>query len=324
MAEFDIISRYFSLPGQPASVVLDKGDDCALIKVAQDSKELIAITTDTLNSGTHFLPDIDPHALAYRALATNLSDLAAMGAKPEWFNLAVSLPKELANNEAWLAGFSQGLRDLSNESGIYLIGGDTTSGPLSITITAMGKVTEQRAMLRSQAKENDLICVTGTVGDAAGALKILLKQIKLADAAAEQALLKRFHYPQARYHFAQGLAKYSSCAIDISDGLLADLKHILAASRYGAQINIEKLPLSPWLTESFSQKKAVELALGGGDDYELCFTIAESAWDKVQELAEQCQVPVTAIGRITSEKALKLMHQGAPYETQSYGYQHFI
>lgn len=312
------------MPGQPTSVVLDKGDDCALLKPHSHSNELIAVTTDTLNCGTHFLADIDPHALAYRALATNLSDLAAMGAQPSWFNLAISLPQALSDNPQWLAGFSQGLKQLSEQSGIYLVGGDTTSGPLSVTITAMGRVSEQNAMRRSQAQVGDLVCVTGTLGDAAGALQILLQQAQVNNQEDKKVLLDRFYYPSARYAFAQQLAQHCRCAIDISDGLLADLKHILTASKCGASIEVSQLPLSNALTQSFSNASAIDFALSGGDDYELCFTLPASSWNTIKTLAQQANVAVTCIGQICQARSLTLTQNGQSYKAKNYGYQHFI
>ncbi|MER2492066.1 thiamine-phosphate kinase [Catenovulum sediminis] len=324
MAEFDIISRFFTFGEKPDSVVLDKGDDCALVR-SGNATELLAITTDTLVCGTHFLQDIPPHALAYRCLATNLSDLAAMGAMPRWFSLALSLPKEIAQNQDWLAEFSQGLQVLSAEHNIYLIGGDTTSGPLSVTISAVGQVAENRCLLRKNAKVGDLICVSGTLGDAAGALKIMLDQSTPCDIETRDALFSRFNYPSARVQVGLALLAFSSCAIDISDGLLADLTHILKASNCCATIDIDKLPLSPALVRQFGQQAAQRMSLSGGDDYELCFTIKPSDIDKLRATAEKLDIPLHVIGQIVEGEGegLKVVQQGQIIEISDMGYQHF-
>lgn len=325
MAEFDLINRYFKLGQTPQSVKLDKGDDCALVTPNFElNNSSLAITTDTLNSGTHFLPDIHPHALAYRCLATNLSDLAAMGATPKWFSLALSLPKELSNNQNWLSQFSKGLFELANQHHIHLIGGDTTSGPLSITINAIGEVDHQKAHKRSGAKAQDKIFVSGTLGDAAGALEFLLDKTQPNNSHIHQALMARFNYPSARVVLGQQLLGLASSAIDISDGLLADLQHILQASDVGACIDIEKLPCSDTLISQFSTTKARQLAASGGDDYELCFTVPADKVEAINQLSQQLDLPLTCIGEIRSDKSLLLNQHNQAIQFSQTGYQHFV
>ncbi|MCU4676170.1 thiamine-phosphate kinase [Catenovulum sp. 2E275] len=325
MAEFDLINRYFNLGHTPECVKLDKGDDCALVVPNFTLKNSsLAITTDTLVSGTHFLPDILPHALAYRALATNLSDLAAMGANPKWFSLALCLPKEISQNENWMAEFSRGLFELANQHQFHLIGGDTTSGPLSITINAIGEVDHQTALKRSGAKPGDKICVSGTLGDAAGALALLLATAQPKTPAIEQALLSRFNYPTARVELGQALSGLANSAIDISDGLLADLTHILKASNCGAQIELEKLPCSAPLIEQFGVEQARTLAATGGDDYELCFTLEQTKLDLLQQHAQSLNLAVTCIGEITATPELTVTLNQQPIQFSQTGYQHFV
>lgn len=325
MAEFDLINRYFKVGQTPQSVKLDKGDDCALvIPNFELTNASLAITTDTLNSGTHFLPDIHPHALAYRCLATNLSDLAAMGAKPKWFSLALSLPKALSDNQTWLAQFSEGLFELANQHHIHLIGGDTTSGPLSITINAMGEVDHQKAHKRSGAKAQDKIFVSGTLGDAAGALEFLLKKTQPKNKNIQETLLARFNYPSARVELGTRLLGLASSAIDISDGLLADLQHILQASDVGARIDIAKLPCSDSLLAQYSTAQAQQLAATGGDDYELCFTVPADKVNELNQLSQQLDLPLTCIGEIRSDKSFVVNHNNKPTQISQTGYQHFV
>lgn len=324
MAEFDLINRYFQVGQTPQSVKLDKGDDCALVVPnLQLNNTSLAITTDTLVCGTHFLPDIQAHALAFRALATNLSDLASMGAQPKWFSLALCLPKEISQNESWLSEFSRGLFELAHQHEFHLIGGDTTSGPLSITINAIGEVDHQKALKRCGAKAGDKIYVSGTLGDAAGALEFLLNNAEPKSERIKQDLMRRFDYPTARVELGLGLVGLANSAIDISDGLLADLSHILKASNVGASIELSQLPCSAALIKQFSEKQARKFAATGGDDYELCFTVPDEKVTAINHLSKLLNIPLTCIGEILSETGLKVREHNQVVQYSQTGYQHF-
>ena len=328
MAEFELIAQHFSFGHKPNTVVLDKGDDCALIKPNPSSSNLLAITTDSLVAGTHFLADISPKALASRALNTNLSDLAAMGATPKWYSLALTLPKDIANNQAWLSEFSQQLAALSEEYGCYLIGGDTTSGPLAVTISIIGEVEHSQAMLRENAQVGDLVCVTGSLGDAAGGLQFVLDtDLTAVKPVYKQHLLARFNHPTPRVEFGLAAKQYVRCAIDISDGLVADLSHIVKASQVSAEIELSQLPVSDALVGQFGQTQACQYAATGGDDYELCFTVNPQHLMDINKIAEKTGIAVTVVGRITesdlnNHKVITLLN-GQVQQLTQLGYQHF-
>lgn len=313
MTEFEIIRQFFAdrLPKRP-DVIYGIGDDAALTRIP--AHHLLVTTTDTMVAGVHFPLATTPFDIAYKALAVNLSDLAAMGATPAWFTLALTLPE---SDPKWLKAFSEGLFTLAQLHNIQLIGGDLTRGPLTITIQAFGLIPEGEALLRSQAKPGDLIYVTGTLGDAGLALKNLPNR-------PDDYLLSRLNRPEPRIAAGEALRKIAHAAIDISDGLAADLGHILEQSQVGAIINIEQLPLSAVLTEKLTSQEAIQLALTAGDDYELCFTIpAEHKAELTKKIATfNCQV--TCIGNITSGKELILQYNdGRKYHDQTSGYQHF-
>ena len=239
--EFSLIARYFDrVRSSRLDVELGIGDDCALLNIPE--KQTLAISTDTLVAGNHFLPDIDPADLAYKALAVNLSDLAAMGADPAWLTLALTLPDV---DEAWLESFSDSLFDLLNYYDMQLIGGDTTRGPLSMTLGIHGFVPMGRALTRSGAKPGDWIYVTGTPGDSAAGLAILQNRLQVADAKDADYLIKRHLRPSPRILQGQALRDLANSAIDLSDGLISDLGHIVKASDCGARIDLALLPFSP-------------------------------------------------------------------------------
>src|SRR5471032_109463 len=269
--EFDLIARYFNrYRTARRDVQLGIGDDCALLTVAE--KQLLAVSTDTLVEGIHFLKTIDSADLGYKALAVKLSDLAAMGADPAWVSLALTLPEV---NTDWLEAFSDSLFEQLNYYGMQLIGGDTTRGPLSMTLTIQGLIPIDRALTRGGASVGDWIFVTGSLGDSAAGLAILLEQLDVKDAAHRETLLKRHLRPTARILQGQALRGFASSAIDISDGLISDLKHVLNASGCGARLDLDALPLSPALLDSVEREQALKWALTGGEDYELCFTVPE-------------------------------------------------
>ncbi|MDM7859779.1 thiamine-phosphate kinase [Alteromonas sp. ASW11-36] len=294
MKEFDLIDRFFKHGGhQRKDVLVGIGDDAALTKVA--SNQCLATTTDTLVSGVHFLPDTPPRAVAYKAVAANLSDLAAMGAEPAWISLSLSLPD---TDESWLAEFTKGLYDLSQYFSVQLIGGDTVAGPLALTITAQGFVPEQSALTRSGAKPGDWIYVTGTVGDAGAGLDILKGDLAAAGESADY-LIKRHQFPSPRVVAGTMLRRAASACIDISDGLLADLHHILEASECGAMLHVDRLPISEALTELVEEQQCFQYGLTAGDDYELLFTIGEEYKSQVETAFSSFNIRATCIGQVT-------------------------
>lgn len=316
MTEFGLIKKFFAEVGAVRSdVELSIGDDCALIR--PPAEQLLAITTDTLVAGVHFLPDVSAFDLGYKSVAVNLSDLAAMGAEPAWITLALTL----ANiNEAWLAEFSRGMATLLKPYNLQLIGGDTTQGPLTITIQAHGFVPSSSVLKRANAQPGDKIYVTGTLGDAGAGLRIIKQMLKLPEAIMEPLLL-RLHRPTPRVKEGIALRQVASSAIDISDGLIADLTHILTSSRVGAHLDVETLPISPTLNQAVDRATALQLALTAGDDYELCFTVPPSHETKLSRLPVEC----TCIGYIEREPGLRLYsNSGKSYPLPGkLGYQHF-
>ena len=314
--EFDVISRFFTGlgPRQPGTR-LAGGDDCALLQLPADHQ--LCVTTDTLVAGVHFFTDTAPEDIAWKSLAVNLSDLAAMGAKPAWIQLALTLPEI---DEQWLTRFSQEFARKLRLHDCQLTGGDITRGPLSVTITAMGQVREGRALTRSGAQVGDLVVVTGTLGEAAAGLKYANARTRTND---RMNLVKRLLRPEPRVAFAERIVGLATSAVDISDGLLADLGHILAASKVGAELDIEQLPLSPSLIICEGTDEARTLALSGGDDYELCFTLPPRYREEVESLARKLEVPVTCIGFIQEEQKLVCRLYRNLYVPQAFGYQHF-
>ncbi len=318
--EFELIARYFNrVTSSRRDVIKGIGDDCALLNVPD--KQTLAISTDTLVEGIHFLRDIHPSDLGYKALAVNLSDLAAMGADPAWLTLALTLP---AVNEEWLKAFSDSLFQLLDYYDMQLIGGDTTRGPLSMTLGIHGLVPEGRALKRTGAKPGDWIYVTGTLGDSAAGLALLQHHFRIDDPAIHEVLIKRHLRPVPRILQGQALRDLASSAIDISDGLISDLRHLLQASRVGARVNTEALPLSPALLEGFGRPQAVRWALSGGEDYELCFTVPEVNRGALAVALDHLGVGYHCIGQIAPEgEGLKVLENGKPATVDLKGYDHF-
>lgn len=319
MSEFDIITSYFATQiTHRTDVIVGIGDDAALVKPPQGHE--LAITTDTLVSGVHFPEATLPYDIGYKSLAVNLSDLAAMGATPAWVTMALTLPEE---NAAWIQAFCEGFFTLANRHRVQLIGGDLTRGPLSITIQAIGFTPPQQALLRSQAQAGDLIYVTGTLGDAGLALRFIQKKIELKSAYQTE-ILARLNRPEPRLATGEALRSLASSAIDISDGVAADLNHILAASRVGARINVEHLPLSEALTHNLTPAEAIALALTAGDDYELCFTVPVQKRSELEQRLSSIPCRTTCIGEITQSSGLALHYNdGSSYHGTLFGYQHF-
>ncbi|OOF69373.1 thiamine-phosphate kinase [Rodentibacter caecimuris] len=329
--EFDVIRRYFTPFGRitRSDVIVSIGDDCAVTQHLQN--QYVATTTDTMVENTHFLPSISASDLAYKAIATNLSDLAAMGANPAWFSLALTLPKI---DQRWLSEFSNSLFSVLDQYNVELIGGDTTKGSLYVvTITAQGIICGQ-ALCRHSANVGDSIYVSGTLGDSAGGLRLLLQNTpeieKNVVNLTKEYLIQRHLRPTPRISLGKALAKnhLASAAIDISDGLVADLGHILQRSQCRAVINLDKLPLSQQLVDTFGQGQAECLALSGGEDYELCFTVSEQNQMKLEDTLESLGVPYCRIGQILApdpkESNLIFQRHGQPVELgEIKGFDHF-
>lgn len=318
--EFSLIARYFDrVRSSRLDVETGIGDDCALLNIPE--KQTLAISTDTLVAGNHFLPDIDPADLAYKALAVNLSDLAAMGADPAWLTLALTLPEV---NEAWLAAFSDSLFEQLNYYGMQLIGGDTTRGPLSMTLGIHGYVPAGRALKRSGAKPGDWIYVTGTPGDSAAGLAILQNRLQVAEAKDAEYLLMRHLRPTPRILIGQALRDLASAAIDLSDGLISDLGHIVTASGCGARVDVDALPYSGALSRHVAPDQALRWALSGGEDYELCFTVPEINRGALDVAIGQLGVPFTCIGQMSADvEGMNFMRDGEPVTFDWKGYDHF-
>ncbi|MDD2914713.1 MAG: thiamine-phosphate kinase [Gallionella sp.] len=348
MSEFDLIRRYFTraTPG----ALLGVGDDAALLQPSAGN--VLAVSSDMLVSGTHFLPDADPFMLGHKTLAVNLSDMAAMGAAPRWATLAIALPlvqgKETSHerphpnpppkgegtneslrepmftvDETWLAQFSAGFFALAQQHGVELVGGDTTRGPLNLCVTIFGEVPAQQALRRSSAQAGDEIWVSGCLGDAALALAHLQGRIALSDAELA-ACASALHQPQPRVALGLALRGIASSAIDVSDGLLADLGHILDASQVGAQLDFSALPLSPSLRGYASQPLARQCLLSGGDDYELCFTAPAAQHEKLRDIAARLNLPLSCIGIVVAGRGC-IVHDasGNPINVEACGYDHF-
>jgi thiamine-monophosphate kinase len=315
-SEFTLIERYFARP--TSSAVLGVGDDAALLAITPGME--LAVSTDMLVAGTHFLPDTDPRKLGWKTLAVNLSDLAAMGALPRWATLSIALP---AADEAWLAAFADGLFKCADEFGVELVGGDTTRGPLSMSISILGEASPGQALRRDQARIGDNIWVSGTLGGAALGLAALQHRVQLNEVDAMHCR-RTLETPQPRVALGLALNGIAHAAIDISDGLLADLGHILERSGLGAEIHFESLPAHPALSPLLDQAWARHCLLAGGDDYELCFTASPSRDEEIVAIGQKLHLPLQRIGSITSHAGLRLLDSsGHSISTQQTGYDHF-
>ena len=315
MQEFDLIRRFFTRP--TPGTILGVGDDAALLQV-NEGMELV-VSSDMLVSGTHFFPDADPFFLGHKTLAVNLSDMAAMGAQPRWATLALSLPEV---NETWLEKFSAGFFSLAQQYGVELVGGDTTRGPLNLCVTIIGQAPQGTALRRSNAQVGDDIWVSGTLGSAALALAHLQGKVRLS---AEDAAMcaVALHQPAARVSLGIALRGVAHSAIDISDGLLADLGHILKCSGVGAEIQFAALPVSaalPGIPEALMR----HCVLSGGDDYELCFTAVPAQRPLVENISRHLNLPLTHIGIIVAGSGCSVRNaQGAAIPIEESGYDHF-
>jgi len=292
-------------------VKLGIGDDAAVLEVPA-GQHLVA-ATDTLNAGTHFPDDTSPHDIAYKCLAVNLSDLAAMGASPRWALLSLSLP---GADPDWVQSFIEGFQSLAQDHDVALVGGDTTSGPLSVSLTALGLIKPGAQLMRSGAKPGDLLVVSGTIGGAARVLDLLQAGRSVID----RQLLDR---PQPRVKLGQALIGYANACIDISDGLLADLGHVLKASGCGARINLEKLPHAGIL-EGLEDGLRWNYQLSGGDDYELLFTLPSHHKEMISTWSRELDIRLSIIGEIEEDEGIRCIGQdGAAYNPQYAGFEHF-
>ncbi|WP_421867247.1 thiamine-phosphate kinase [Motiliproteus sp.] len=315
VAEFDLIKRFFaSLPQHGRGVGLGIGDDCALLEVP-DGQQL-AVSIDTLVEGTHFLPGIPAEQLAYRALGACVSDLAAMGAEPAWLTLALTLPE---SDPDWLEGFSRGLGEGMARYGLSLVGGDTTRGHRALSLQVHGWVPKGKALTRRGAQPGDSIWVSGTLGDAMAGLDQLQTQ-----ADQDPYLLGRFYRPSARIELGLALREIASAALDISDGLLADLSHLLQHQDLGAELQLAQIPLSDALLDRYPEQQALNWALGGGEDFELCFCVPANRRQQWLEKLPGLSVSCREIGAICRKPGLiGVDRQGNRRPMAASGYQHF-
>ena len=287
MAEFDLVERIRQRAGERDDVVLGIGDDAALLRVPPG--RLLVVATDTLNANVHFPGGTAPADIGWKALAVNLSDLAAMGATPAWCTLSLSMPEADAG---WVDGFLDGYLEIAAQHQVVLVGGDTTQGPLSVCVTVHGLVEEGAALRREGARVGDDVWVSGTLGDAAGALAM--------GNDAPAALRTRLDRPEPRLALGQAFAGIATAAIDVSDGLLADLGHVCKASGVGAQVELDMLPTSDVLRDAFDARARRVLQAAGGDDYEVCFTAAPDKRTAIMAASRKLNVPVTRVGRIVA------------------------
>ncbi len=320
-SEFDIIRQYFTLPvigSVRTDVELGIGDDAAILSVPEGHH--LVQSVDTLILGVHFPAETSAEDIAYKALAVNLSDMAAMGAEPAWFALAITLPDD---NEKWLKAFSKSLSMLAKQYNVQLIGGDTTNGPLSISITINGFVQKNKALRRNSAQATDKIYVSGTIGDAALALAAWQEQCLLRDESVPY-LQQRLNRPQARVELGLVLREYASSCIDISDGLIADLGHIIDSSDVGARITFDDIPLSNEFKLNLTDEALIiPLVLAGGDDYELCFTIPVAKQIAFEKIIKENNILVSCIGEIESQQGIRCIKADKEIELHESGYQHF-
>ncbi|WP_283149924.1 thiamine-phosphate kinase [Silvimonas soli] len=321
MNEFDLISRYFHKASQPAVADLGIGDDAALLTPREGFQQ--AISVDMLVSGRHFFADVDPARLGYKSLAVNLSDMAAMGATPRWFTLALALPQA---DPHWLDAFSRGMFELAQEHGVELVGGDTTRGPLTISIQIAGELEQGTALTRCAALAGDDVWVSGALGAAAAAVAVRVQGLALP-AAALQACQDRLEMPMPRVELGRALRGIAGACLDISDGLAGDLKHICERSGLSADLVASQVPVHPALAQLDAETR-LHLALTGGDDYELCFCAPVTQRAALAALAAELALPLTRVGSMLAARSGALVRvlndQGQEMALDSGGFDHFI
>ena len=315
-SEFDLIRRHFTRPARHAD--LSVGDDAALLRIAPDMQ--LVVTTDTLAAGTHFFYDVLPHDLGWKTLAVNLSDLAAMGATPRWATLALTLP---AIDESWVAAFAKGFFDCAGRYGVELVGGDTTRGPLSMTVTLFGEVPEGQAITRAGGLPGDDLWISGCPGLAALGLMSLQNRIRLTD---DSRALAALHRPIPRVEAGEALRGIANAMLDVSDGLAGDIAHLCECSKLGARLDLEALPLAPLIAAGVDKPLARQVLLAGGDDYELLFSALPEARDILDVLGRKFNLSFTRIGQLTEEAGAILLVEGpetSPRPLDVRGYDHF-
>ena len=318
MKEFELIKRFFTEQViKRKDVVLGIGDDCAIVSPSE--RQNIAITTDTLVAGVHFPHETSAQAIGHKAIAVNLSDLAAMGAEPAWISLAITMPEV---DLKWVEGFCRGAFELCEYYNVQLIGGDTTQGPLAITVTAQGLIPMNKHLTRSGAKAGDWVYVTGEIGDAALALKDVFNEINLATEYRES-VRRRLDYPTPRVLAGQALREYASAAIDLSDGIISDLGHICRASQVGANIVLDDLPISNALRDTVSLEEAFEMALVGGDDYELLFTVSEDNKVGMETALANSGNTITCIGQLNRSEKITTTLNSKAIAINAKSFEHF-
>jgi thiamine-monophosphate kinase len=315
LGEFQIIRRYFERPVDDSCVLLGIGDDGAIVRPTQP----LALVTDTLVEGVHFPLNTSAEIVGYRTLAVNLSDLAAMGARPRWCTLALTLPD---SDERWLEQFSTGFFQLAERHGVSLVGGDLTRGTLSTTLNLLGEVESDGFLTRSGGHAGDEIYVTGSLGDAAAGLA-LINEGAAGEGAAHRELAERFNRPSPRVAAGQAITHLANAAIDVSDGLLADLGHLCLASGCGAVIDVEQLPLSAEMLALFPPQTAQAYALGGGDDYELCFTAPAAKAAAIESALQAADTTVHRIGELTDASGVVCRRRGVAFTPAYAGHTHF-
>ncbi|QIQ41461.1 MAG: thiamine-phosphate kinase [Buchnera aphidicola (Aphis urticata)] len=318
--EFEIISNFFNKYQKKAKhLIKGIGDDSALIKIPKNN--ILAISTDTLVEGTHFFQNIDPKNLAYKTIAVNLSDLAAMGALPKWVTLSITMP---TINVKWLKCFSNNFFKILNQYKITLIGGDTNCGPLSITLSVYGLIQGKKQLLRQNAKAGDLIYITGSLGESAAGFFLLQRKKYLINIKIRHYLIQKHLHPIPRISEGIIIKNFANSAIDISDGLVSDLGHILEKSKCGADIDLNKLPISNHLINNFKKNNCFDWALHFGEDYELCFTVSKENINKLNLAIKKRLIQCTHIGYITSkEKGFNLIKNNKKINFKKTGFNHF-
>lgn len=320
LGEFELIRRFFLAPSaarRNSGVILGIGDDAALLDLPKGTD--LVVSVDTIVSGRHFLAGADPRAIGHRALAVNLSDMAAMGATPAWATLALTIPDA---DSSWLEKFAAGFLALADAHAVALIGGDMTRGPLTISVQILGHAPHGTALRRSGAKAGDLLAVSGTLGDAAAGLAFL-KQPPAVPSAAVDALLRRFDYPIPRVQLGIAARGIATAAMDISDGLTGDLPKLAQASGLAAHVNVDQLPLSPSMRAAVGPRQARDWALAGGDDYELLLAVPPDRFAEMAAVADQLNLTLSPIGELRAGVGVTWSLNGADFVPDVSGYDHF-
>jgi thiamine-monophosphate kinase len=318
LGEFELIRRYFLKSADNSGVILGVGDDAALLSLPNDTELVAAV--DTIVAGRHFPDGTDARSIGHRALAVNLSDMAAMGATPAWATLALTLPSVDA---AWLERFSAGLFDLANAHRVALVGGDTTRGPLTVSVQILGHVPRGAALRRSGAREGDVLAVTGTLGDAGAGLAYFSAPPPTGARAAVEALIHRFEYPTPRVQFGLTARGIATAAMDLSDGLVGDLPKLAQASGLAGHVAIERLPLSDALLAAADLRQARNWALGAGDDYELLLAVPPAHYGALEAAAARLNLRLTAVGELRSGSGVTWSLNGKDFAPESSGFDHF-